>query len=288
MKISDALHQNDLSPLDTELLLAHVCKKDRTWLLAHSDTPLSTAQISDFNALVNRRKNHEPISYITNEKEFYGRSFYVDNRVLIPRPATETLIDEVKFLFENEFKIDTPRTMQADTDIVITTRLFPDRIRSLASSASSDSITIIDIGTGSGNIAITLALELPDVKIIATDTSKDALQVAKQNSTTHKVSSRINFNHVTPNIPIFEYSNTLPYLIVSNPPYISEDEKLMSDVCDYEPRQALFGGSDGMQLLTFITDHVLNDNLCIGCVLECQLPQAKKLSEHFLKCGNPC
>ena len=102
---------------DAEILLAHVLQKDRAWLLAHGEEELSQEQKKVFEAFVARRKNHEPIAYILGEKEFYGRKFLVDKRVLIPRPSTEALIDEMKSLWRTP-QHDT-RITPADSEIVI-------------------------------------------------------------------------------------------------------------------------------------------------------------------------
>ena len=100
MTIHEALRQNEISPLDAELLLGFVLQESRTGVLAHPERTLSKKEQENFHALVARRKLHEPIAYIIGEKEFYGRKFFVDKRVLIPRPATEALIDEAKRCFE--------------------------------------------------------------------------------------------------------------------------------------------------------------------------------------------
>src|SRR3989344_5876215 len=98
--LSTTVRGASIDHTDAEILLAHVLQKDRTWLLAHPEVQLSEDQKKAFDALLQRRKNHEPLAYILGEKEFYGRTFFVDKRVLIPRPATEALIDEVKTCFE--------------------------------------------------------------------------------------------------------------------------------------------------------------------------------------------
>ena len=112
-----------ITPLEKELLMAHVLKKSREWVFAHPEIELTKEQKEEFKSLVKRRENHEPIAYITNEKEFYGRKFYVDERVLIPRPATETLIDEVKRLFKTGLEKQRSIT-KADNGIVIFTEIF--------------------------------------------------------------------------------------------------------------------------------------------------------------------
>lgn len=296
MKLADTFRSVLIDRLDADILLAFTLKKDRAWLLAHGDMALTAEQEALYKALVKRRKQHEPIAYILGEKEFYGRSFDVDRRVLIPRPSTEALIDEVKFLFGNRFEINGTRMIDADSEIVILTHLFPrkgmcfDTLRrvTLSSPSRSEGIskgrcgatqhdtTIIDVGTGSGCIAITLALEIPNVKIIATDISNEALEVAKMNAEKHGVFDRIEFVEEN-GIPENRQDDTMKFLLVSNPPYIPEGDPLPPDVSLYEPRGALFAGSDGMDVLTPLIQEAKNDPLCIGFIIEMRQEQAKKL-----------
>ena len=119
-----ALRAARIDTLDAELLLARVLGHDRAWLLAHGETALTEEQKNKYDAFVERRKGHEPMAYILGEKEFYGRTFMVGRRVLIPRPATEALIDEMKFLFQTSQLLNLqtfPRITPADSDIVILT-----------------------------------------------------------------------------------------------------------------------------------------------------------------------
>jgi len=277
---TDILRAAPIDALDAELLLAHVLEKDRAWLLAHGETALTEEQKRSFDILVGRRKNHEPLAYILREKEFYGRSFTVDRRVLIPRPSTEALIDEVKFLLQTSelqnLKTLSPRITKADTNIVILTWIKPEF------SILNSQFSIIDVGTGSGCIAITLAKEIPNVKIIATDISREALEVAKENAKRLGAIDRIEFmeaNGIPSNFQTSEPQNfkTSPYLLVSNPPYIPEGSPLPPDVPDYEPASALFAGSDGMDILDPLILTAKNDPLCIGFSMEMQQEQAKKL-----------
>ena len=297
MDVHEVLQGVAIERLDAELLLAHVLEKDRAWLLAHGETALTEEQKKEFDSRVDRRKEHEPLAYILGEKEFYGRSFIVDRRVLIPRPSTEALIDEVKFLFANRFKINDIRMIEADSEIEILTWIKPefsilpfDRLRVFDNSQFS----IIDVGTGSGCIAITLAKEIPNVKIIATDISREALEVAKENAKRLGVIDRIecmeangipsNFQTSEP-LPAVaprgakagQNFKTSPYLLVSNPPYIPEGSSLPPDVANYEPTGALFAGSDGMDILAPLILKAKNDHLCIGFSMEMQQEQAKKL-----------
>ncbi|MDP1709880.1 MAG: HemK/PrmC family methyltransferase, partial [Candidatus Komeilibacteria bacterium] len=133
--------------LDSEVLLSFVLQKPRAYILAHPEDEVPNDKVEQFNNLIARRAAHEPVAYLINQKEFYNQNFYVDKRVHIPRPSTEDLIDCIKKIIP------------------------PDFIG-----------TIADIGTGSGCIAVTLALEYPRAKIIATDISDEALKVVRQNA----------------------------------------------------------------------------------------------------------
>lgn len=266
--LDDLLKNAAIERSDAEILLAYVLQKDRAWLLAHSVTSLSPTQEKEFQNFVARRKKHEPIAYILGEKEFYGRKFFVDRRVLIPRPSTEVLIDEVKRFWrapQHDLSI-TP----ADSGIVIFSRIKKNQHDTV-------SFSIIDVGTGSGCIGITLALEIPDAKILCTDISEDALDVAKENAKRFDVLDRISFqkaNFIPANEQTRKPEN---FLVVSNPPYIPTSTPLPADVLHFEPYEALFAGEDGMDVLEPLYEECMRDSRCVGCVFECREEQAKKL-----------
>ena len=165
-----------------------------------------------------RRLRHEPVAYITGERGFYGRSFRVTPAVLIPRPETELVVDE--------------------------------GLATLAERIATSSATprIIDVGTGSGILAITFVLESPTTCVVATDVSPAALAVAADNVTRFDVGDRVELRHS----PLVgrETDGTFD-LVVSNPPYVAEHDRpgLMPDVRDYEPALALFGGPDGLTVI---------------------------------------
>lgn len=202
--------------LDAELLLAHVLKCQRIDLYTRHDIPVPEKQRLGFKELIGRRLRREPLQYILGEAEFWGLKLKVTPAVLIPRPETELLVEQ-----------------------------------SLSILASA-SPRILEIGTGSGCIAIALAKELPGAKIIATDLSKEALEVARENATRNDVVNRIEFilADVAP-WRRFETEGLQFDLIVSNPPYIRTEEfpSLQPEVRDFEPRQALDGGSDGLSMI---------------------------------------
>jgi len=209
-----ALAQSALdSPrLDAEVLLAHALGITRAQLLAHSQHQLSPAELAGYRQLIERRARHEPVAYIVGHKDFYGLDFFVDNRVLIPRPETELLVERA---------IEMART------------------RSLR--------LIADVGTGSGAIAVSLAVHLPQVLVYATDASPRALKVAACNCRHHGVEGRVHLlqGHLLEPLP------EPVDLIAANLPYVSEAEwsQLPPEISRYEPRKALNGGPDGLDYI---------------------------------------
>ena len=198
------------------MLLRHATGFDAARLLAESASQLESAAHDRLVAALARRTNREPLAYIIGQKEFYGRPFDVDRRVLIPRPETEMLIDLCsQFVQHNHL-------------------LRP---------------TVCDIGTGSGIIAVTIAKEIQGARVTAVDISPDAIEVAKANANHHRLSPEwirfvIDDATETPSYSDF-------HVVVSNPPYVRSDALpgLEPEVRDWEPRQALDGGSDGMDVL---------------------------------------
>lgn len=200
---------------DSEALLLHIFQRENpalnlAWLLAHCNDP--TSHGPEHRALVQRRLSGEPIQYIVGETEFYGLPFRVTPDVLIPRPETEHLVENVVALAR---PLNQPR--------------------------------IVDVGTGSGAIAITLALELPETLVAATDMSEAALSVAQENARHNCVVNRIRFlcgDLLTP------VAGEQFDLIVSNPPYVPTADRgsLAVEVRDYEPALALFAGNDGLDI----------------------------------------
>jgi release factor glutamine methyltransferase len=210
-----ALHEGaiGLSPganarRDAELLLLHVTGLTRAELMTHPNRELSESQMSAYRAAIARRARNEPVQYITGTQEFYGRSFAVTPAVLIPRPETEHLVESALALHPA-----------------------PKRI--------------LDIGTGSGILAITLALELPNAIVIATDTSAEALAVARQNAAALGAIDRI---HFVESDLFAALADERFDCIVANPPYVATDEVLEPQVRDYEPVTALYAGEDGLAL----------------------------------------
>ena len=202
---------------DAETLMLHVLKKDApntnlAWLIAHGYETLPARATVDFRAWVERRRDGEPIQYITGEAEFYGQSFKVNRDVLIPRPETEHLVEKA---------IELSRGFERQR--------------------------IVDVGTGSGAIAVALASNLPDAEIHATDVSAAALNVARANAKRHGAGARVIFRVGDLLAPV---AGKRFDLIVSNPPYVAEGDRdlLSAEVRDYEPAQALFAGDSGLAI----------------------------------------
>lgn len=215
---------SDTPDLDSEILLTHVLKKERSFLFANLNKKLSNKQLNDFKKLLSRRLKNEPIAYIINQKEFYGLNVYVNKYVLIPRPETELIVENVL----NIIKIKR------------------NRARRFNNSNIYNNYNILDVGTGSGCITISLAKNISQAKIYATDISKKALQVAKLNARKHKVLSKIKFYSGNLLKPI---SKKIKFdFIIANLPYISEKQykNLKDNVKKFEPKSALVAKNYGM------------------------------------------
>jgi release factor glutamine methyltransferase len=197
---------------DAETLLLHLIGKNRAWLLTHLEDKFGGCSAIGYAGLLARRAQGEPIQYITGETEFYGLPFRISCDVLIPRPETEHLVEKVLELTRN---FTTPR--------------------------------IVDVGTGSGAIAVALAHKLPQAQITAVDISPPALALAHRNAEQNSVASRIRFlpgDLLTP-VAAEQFD-----IVVSNPPYVPSADRasLAVEVRDYEPALALFAGDDGLQV----------------------------------------
>jgi len=235
--------------LAAELLLLHVTQRDRAWLYAHPEEILDPQTIESYFSILRRRANGEPTQHLTGKQEFWGLEFEVTPDVLIPRPETEHLIE------------------------VALDRLAVRELRSGRNpKLTGEGLTIVDIGTGSGCIAVALAKELPNAKIFATDISPAALTIAQRNATRLSFSDRIHFlesnlfsafssflhwspvaGHRSPSSnqsPVTSHQSPLFDLVISNPPYIGRKETnaLPIEVRDHEPASALYGGEEGYEL----------------------------------------
>ncbi|OGY29733.1 MAG: protein-(glutamine-N5) methyltransferase, release factor-specific [Candidatus Woykebacteria bacterium RIFCSPHIGHO2_12_FULL_45_10] len=211
MRISQVLASCSLDQTEAGILLASVLKKDRTFLHAYPEKQLTEGQNLKFVSLLKRRKNSEPLAYILGYKEFYGLKFLVSHDVLIPRAETEDLVEAAL-----------------------------DKIKGLTRPV------VADIGTGSGCIAISIAVNNPRTKIYATDISKKALEVARKNARLHGVTDQITFLEGNLLDPLKEDLD----LIVANLPYIPEKRyhDLPTEIKEYEPKLALFSEQKPLSL----------------------------------------
>jgi release factor glutamine methyltransferase len=231
MKIQELLIQtlpklNHLksSHLDLEVILSYVINKTREYILSHPNETVADDKVKQFNDLVSRRSEHIPVAYLIEHKEFYGRDFYINENVHIPRPATEDMIDLIKQKVPNDFDG-----------------------------------TIADIGTGSGIIAITLAHEFPclagrqaKAKIIATDISDEAIKVAKKNISDHELRNRITLLKGGLLSPVDKPAD----MIVANLPYgwktgWTDDKETL-----HQPEIVYDGGEDGLELIKKLIDQL--------------------------------
>lgn len=213
MTIAEALRQGqnrlrqvgiESARIDTSLLLEKVTGQPRSWLLAHADAELQDDQASSFFELINRREQRVPLVHLTNTREFYGLDFYIDERVLTPRVETERMVE-------------------------------------LAIKQTPPGSTLLDMGTGSGAMAIAIAKHRPDLKITASEVSREALEVAHINAKRHQVAITLIESDLLQNVR-GRFST-----VIANLPYLRNDALLMPEVTK-EPVVALLGGPDGLDL----------------------------------------
>ncbi len=235
-------HRIEQARLEVELLLAHVLDMRKEDLIVRPDQELTGPQDEKFQQLVERRCRKEPWAYIVGRREFWSLEFKVNRKVLIPRPETEGVIDHLLNLARDE--------------------------------AGERAIRILDVGTGSGILAIVAALEFPKARVTAVDDSSDALEIAQENAFRHQVTEQIEFLKMDfmrdwnlPQSGFYDY-------ILSNPPYIPSKElgQLMPDVRDYEPRVALDGGLDGL--------------VCYRCIIANAFPYLKPGGHLIFEVGD--
>lgn len=204
---------SDSAKLDARLLTCHACKTEQTQLISHPEQEITAEQEKIFESNLNRRCEGEPLAYITGKKEFWSLDFKVNEHVLIPRPETELLVE---LTLKEILNLKTPR--------------------------------ILDLGTGSGAIAISLANERKDAKVLATDISPQALDIAKKNAKQHK--TEIIFIQ---SIWYEKLAEKMFDVIICNPPYIAEDDlNLERYVYQHEPSKALISDKNGLQDLEIV------------------------------------
>jgi len=244
MKIQEAI--KIIAPLEARILLSHASGLSQEYLIGHFEEELSDEILDEFLALVERRKDLEPIAYIIGKKEFYGRGFKVTKDVLIPRPDSETLIDVVR------------------------------------EDAKSGSIrSILELGVGSGCLVLTLLLEIEHTQAMAVDISRRALEVARENAIALGVQNRCEFmlSNWFANLE-GEYD-----IIVANPPYIEEHERsiMSEETLQYEPMLALFGGLEPYKVIASESHKFLTENGRI--YVEIGFSQELQIAEIFCTHG---
>lgn len=216
--------------LDALVLLEDATKKDRAWLLAHPEQELESKNANKLEMFLLRRAKHEPLAYIRGKSEFYGREFIVNTHTLEPRPETETMIELLlKRVESKKFQVE----------------------------------SIVDVGTGSGCIAITAALELPNTQVYAIDIDEKCLEVAQANAKALRANVTLRQgNLLEPLLTGGWRQEAGDWFILTNLPYVPEDHKI-NHAATYEPRHAIFGGKDGLDLYRelFTQVHELADSM---------------------------
>jgi release factor glutamine methyltransferase len=223
LTVSEALKQgtkalasiSETPSLDSQLLLAYALKRKKEWVLAHLEHHLSTSELTTFEEYLGRMVSGEALPYLLGSWEFYGRSFHVAADVLIPRPETELLIENALGFLRSHPKVK----------------------------------LCADIGTGSGCIAISLALEIPDLQVIAVDISPSAIDVARENTRKHGIEDRVTLI-VSDLLQSFDFHFSL---ICANLPYIPSERLQRLAVAEREPVLALDGGMDGLAVIRRLT-----------------------------------
>lgn len=244
--------------LDCLVLLEDLLGKDKAYILAHPERQLNKIQLETLSAQVNRRLSHEPLAYIRCKTEFYGREFKVSKDTLEPRPETETMISQLLDLVE---------------------------------SRKSKVECIVDVGTGSGCIAITVKLEMPELKVVATDVSIECLKIAEQNA--KKLGANVTF--IEAGLLDFPANYHLPptnYIaVMANLPYVP-DSHTINHAAMHEPKLAIFGGPDGLDLNRQLFDQIATKSQFDGIkyvLTEClpfqheQLTQIAKVAGYRLQ-----
>jgi release factor glutamine methyltransferase len=237
--------------LDAQLLLQHTLNVNRAWLIAHENENLAPEKLAEFNSLIERRAKGEPIAYILGEREFYGLNFMVTPDTLIPRADTETLVE----IALAKIAVDKVITNTSFRSMSESSVFQADNYKTLDSDIRrNDGVTVLDLGTGSGAIAMAIAKHRPQAQVTAVDASQAALAVAQRNAE-HLQISNVQFL-------LSDWFSALEQVrfdvIVSNPPYIEQDDThLTQGDLRFEPISALASGQDGLDDIRTIIDDCL-------------------------------
>lgn len=235
--------------LDCLILLEDTTGKDRTWLLAHPESTVRGTSLCTLEDWIERRVKHEPLAYIRGKSEFYGREFAVNPHTLEPRPESEAMIEMIKEI-----------------------------TRHGKSKAEDSTFQAVDIGTGSGCLAITTKLELPHIHVYATDIDNRCIKTARQNARMHKVDIGFFIGDLLAATPstIYHLPSTI---ILANLPYVP-DSHTINRAAMFEPKHAIFGGPDGLDLYRRLFDQVIKVSPRPHHILTESLPfQHKQLIE---------
>lgn len=197
----------DSPKLDAQLIVAHSIGRDRSWVIAHIEDEFDRNAADQFLA---RRLDREPLAYITGIKEFYGRQFYVDERVLVPRPETESLVTRILLWIPE---------------------------------GRASNVSILDVGTGSGCIGISLALERPTCSVTAVDIEPSALEVASENARFYEADVEFLESDLFAAVKGRAFD-----IVVSNPPYVSHLDEVSPEVREFEPHSAVFADANGLAI----------------------------------------
>jgi protein-(glutamine-N5) methyltransferase, release factor-specific len=269
------------APIDAEILLAHALNISREELLAHDERRVPSFALAKFNSLVARRGRHEPIAYLTGHKEFFGLQFAVNKHTLIPRPETELVVEEA---------LATINTKNPTTLKLRGAGQEPNSASASLGKTISKKSIVIDVGTGSGAIAIAIAKNAPNATVIATDISKPALKIAERNAVMNDVDDRIIFEHANllhPRIP--RSWNSGMVVITANLPYLPTKvwQRSAPDVKKYEPKTALEGGKDGLKYYDELFHQIVERNIKATTICEIDPSQKRSFprlaARHFPK-----
>lgn len=256
-------YRSKINTFDLELLLANSLAKTREFVLSHPEYELTSHQSSVISKLISRRIKGEPVAYLTGHKEFYGLDFVVNKHTLVPRPETELMVEKVL----NESSI-----------------------------INHESCTIIDVGTGSGCVIISIAKNIPAnyelsaINFFATDISKEALKVAKKNTSIHDLDKKIKFLHGNILDPFLKTLGTKKMLskklvITANLPYLSEEiyNSAPIDVKNFEPKSALYSPEAGLQHYRKLLEQLKSSAFVLQSSITCFLEISPEQKQPIIK-----